>query len=221
MIHNVRIVLFVLSVSMLAPATAFARTVYCYSCPALVKGSGCTVSGGIGNEALVGRTGTVGDDVIINNVRYHTCVLFIATRIPLDDIFTSLDAVRAHAATIKKVRFEWTIPTEWVDQTQTIVWRQAHPSPSLTFDGNAHVRLGQHPTLHYEFRSAPAIETRTFPVNSDLPVDKLVARALGHGSVTILKGTYEVDPSMGQFGEVIFNVRVTPLRRPAGSSNRH
>lgn len=75
-------------------------------------------------------------------------------------------------------------------------------------DGGAAVRPGETPTLYYELRSRSAADVSAVPVESDIPLDREVARSLGFRSVTILRGEYRVDPGAGKFGAVVFDVAV-------------
>lgn len=81
-------------------------------------------------------------------------------------------------------------------------------APAL--DGIAEIRLGEQPRLYYEFRSAPPASMKTIPVYNDVSLEDSVAARLGLRSMSILQGRYDIEPQMGKFGGVVFNLKVDP-----------
>lgn len=73
-------------------------------------------------------------------------------------------------------------------------------------DGVAMVLLGERPELHYELRAATEVER--IPIEHDLPIDPSIATALGLPGATILEGEYAIDPAIGRFGGVVFDLEV-------------
>lgn len=73
------------------------------------------------------------------------------------------------------------------------------------FEGYAEVRRNK---LLFEFKSAPNKKIREIPVDTDTKLAQSVAEALGFNSVTVLAGRYRFTKSMGNFGGVVFNIRV-------------
>lgn len=90
--------------------------------------------------------------------------------------------------------------------------RQLHRQAPLEFDGEAEVRLSGQPTLTYKLRSAPAAKPGMIPVDSDFSLPDTVAALLGFEGITVLKGKYEIDERVGEFGSVTFNITATPRK---------
>jgi hypothetical protein len=79
----------------------------------------------------------------------------------------------------------------------------AHP-----IEGRASIAGG---TLRYELASATPIGASAIPLTSESSLPQSAARDLGYQSVTILPGQYVVDPHIGTFGGIDFNIRTTPI----------
>jgi hypothetical protein len=76
-------------------------------------------------------------------------------------------------------------------------------------EGTAMVRQGREQTLSYTFNAQLPGKEKTLPVEQDMDLDEATAKSLGYKSVTVLKGDYPIDSSMGRFGGVHFRVRAT------------
>lgn len=86
-------------------------------------------------------------------------------------------------------------------------FRRVYPE-AVELNGEAQIRLGERPSLEYEFLSAPPEDFRGLPLDSNVALDRSAAAALGFKFVTLLKGPHELDRSLGRFGGVVFDVAV-------------
>jgi hypothetical protein len=90
-------------------------------------------------------------------------------------------------------------------------WRVAGPrfADAAFVTGTGEITGGAQPVLRYEFTSAPSMPVPTFTIDEPVPLSASASQVLGFESVTILPGTYSVDPRLGSRGGIVYNVRVS------------
>jgi hypothetical protein len=72
--------------------------------------------------------------------------------------------------------------------------------------GEAGARETVHLYLKIEMKTAPPKRESVMPVSEDLVLDAATSKALGHKSITVLKGDYKIDYSKNKFGSLLLKI---------------
>ncbi len=78
---------------------------------------------------------------------------------------------------------------------------------SATVEQDKSAREANHLYLKIEMNTPLPIKAAVMPVAEDLTLDAATSKALGHKSITVLKGNYKIDYSKNKFGSLAVNMK--------------